>query len=153
MTGYVRTNEKDLNIPKFHSANMGRLWCERTKVSNGNGDGLKVNSRSENVYELSFFRVPLEGGSVALKGYLGERIPVKGQFMAQVKYENSKRGDIKEHQRGVLTQLGFLKTDLWDCKEETVSAEVETWPSGLTKDSLMWVYLPNTARERHKSSG
>ncbi|XP_057711364.1 uncharacterized protein K02A2.6 [Corythoichthys intestinalis] len=50
--------------------------------------GAGVSIISEKVYEQSFSHVPLEGSSVTLKGYSGEIIPVKGQFMAKVTYEN-----------------------------------------------------------------
>lgn len=50
--------------------------------------GAAVSMISEAVYEKSFSHVPLEGSSVALKTYTGQAIPVKGQFVAKVTYEN-----------------------------------------------------------------
>ncbi|XP_019711498.1 uncharacterized protein K02A2.6-like [Hippocampus comes] len=99
MTGYVQTDEKkDDDVPMFHvhvySANGGRRPYRAIFDVNGRkvpmeiDTGAGVSIISENVYERSFSRIPLEGSSVALKGYLGETIPVKGQFMAKVKYEN-----------------------------------------------------------------
>ncbi|XP_061774106.1 uncharacterized protein K02A2.6-like [Nerophis ophidion] len=50
------------------------------------GSGMSIIS--EDVYEQSFSHVPLVGSRVKLKGYSGEPISVKGQFMAKVAYEN-----------------------------------------------------------------
>lgn len=47
-----------------------------------------VSIISETVYGRSFPHVPLEGANVELKTYTGQPIPVRGQFMAKVTYED-----------------------------------------------------------------
>lgn len=50
--------------------------------------GAAVSIISETVYERSFSYVLLEDASVKLKTYTGQPIPVRGQFMAEVTYED-----------------------------------------------------------------
>lgn len=50
--------------------------------------GAAVSIISETEYERSFSHVPLEGSNAKLKTYTGQPIPVRGQFMAKVKYED-----------------------------------------------------------------
>lgn len=50
--------------------------------------GAAVSIISETVYERSFSHIPLEGAGVKLNTYTGQPIPVRGQFMAKVTYED-----------------------------------------------------------------
>ena len=98
MTGYVQTDKNDDDdadiLTVFSTSGTGRQPYKAVFDVNGKkvlmeidtGSGMSIIS--EDVYKQSFPHVPLEGSRVKLKGYSGEPIPVKGQFMAKVAYEN-----------------------------------------------------------------
>lgn len=52
------------------------------------GTEVAVSINSETVNEISFSHVPLEGTTVKLKPFTGQPIPVRGQFLAKVTYED-----------------------------------------------------------------
>lgn len=93
-TNYVIEGEKEEEEGVFsvnetdRRAFKAKFAVNRRNIDMEIDTGAGVSIISEALYNESFADVPLGGSNISLKTYTGQAIPVKGQFLASVTYED-----------------------------------------------------------------